>query len=1507
MGIRLTVGRIILSSALLSLLVSRALSAQHPPPPPPAVGSIAVTPDGGTEPAREANTGGYGTVFWVKNKYSTQQTVHLVCSGKNNVTCVSTEPSQMTLAAGDSATTETTYNVGAANNNGVLYVTSTSPYVDSGSYNIVIANPAPPTIALTNHNGDNRDRSLCLTSSAGEAVAWQCGDLLASHGLPGYRTMGRERTLTLLYNSAQAVPKPIVAVAVAEGTLAPQQVFVRLSINGVARDSATFNGWSGTTRQIVIAHDGSTDSSGIYPFSILIRNVFVNSVQDATISDTLLNVNRKTTLYGAGWSLAGVEELRLNQPGSKILWVGGDGSAKVYRSIGTNTWLGAAGAFRDTLIQFDSASTTWWRRTLRYGVAVTYRVTGSANQAKHVRTTNRVGNSTFFTWSGDTLKKIAVPPDTAAYYSLTYAAGRLDKINDPAGRILDVTVTSDRLTQIIDPDTNIYNTSFSYDAVGRMLGRTNRRGFTNRFAYANGLRMTSDSIRLDTATVNYGVTTFVPWDEKGLAIGLLGNTAVDVANVYTKIDGPRAAAVGDTAEFWVDRWGAPTTTKDPLGNQTTITRGDASNPALVTRVRSADGRIVGAAYDSPRARLLWTADSTFEGTGTTQTVTTSYVYGQTSAPDSPTQVRTPVDTTTFAYDQTLGLTDSVIAPGGIRTKFTYYLSGTQRGLVQTVIDRQVRLVDTTTWTRYLADLTTSFTYDHWGNDSTITSPKRAVTRYEYDSYRRPINVYDPLGHQQQFTYNPFNEPLTTATFDPGPIATTYTYNRTGDVDGVIDPRQVKRSWRHDAAGRVVGMVDDVGTTETRYFGPSGLLDSIRTRSAEVIRHRYDAGGRQVATTYPSHANVFQLPGPLWDPHPHDSTIAGDSILWTYDVAGRPLTATSSPSTVTFTYNKEGTLRSERQVFRNTSGQVVSDVTLRYWYDAGSRRTKFYNGTDTLFYYYGVSGRLSKLKVQWIGASQPPDSFNFFWDALGRRDSLVYPFQVSVSFGYDSAGALRMICSRHPIGDPGTPDDLEQRLRFNVNADGLPVSRTRWGGGLAASATCAQTPTQEFENATYAYDARHQAVYADGDSFTYDSSGNRVSSWQSGTRQDTLVYTAQTNRVLKRLEAQGAWLTYYDDANGSRISEKPPTYPSAGLRLYYYNSIGQTTGIEVDYGNQGDSTVGGPDWCRYDALGRRVYSCDNGSSIGSAIFDGDNVVGVTSWRFVHGPGVDDPLIALGYTLGRWAKYFYLTDGRGRLLAFTDSLGFNEMNLSPYTVNGGNQAGAVTKSTGFANSRSESPQAAGLSFYRNRYYDQNTGRWTQEDPIGIAGGANLYSYVGNNPATYTDPFGLVQCPEKPADCRKGGVTWLRTTRSATLRNFAGSLAKQEGVHIVVHSGDRNFIPPGGFPASEHLTPDLNPSARGAIDFHAYTTSGAQVVDATVASVAINSGLAQSSGVRLIVHGEASITEGPHIHADTRTDIGNRFENGAGYTPWAGTSPLLHLPQHAGAINLFDVGVP
>ncbi|PLY04476.1 MAG: hypothetical protein C0622_02810 [Desulfuromonas sp.] len=43
--------------------------------------------------------------------------------------------------------------------------------------------------------------------------------------------------------------------------------------------------------------------------------------------------------------------------------------------------------------------------------------------------------------------------------------------------------------------------------------------------------------------------------------------------------------------------------------------------------------------------------------------------------------------------------------------------------------------------------------------------------------------------------------------------------------------------------------------------------------------------------------------------------------------------------------------------------------------------------------------------------------------------------------------------------------------------------------------------------------------------------------------------------------------------------------------------------------------------------------------------------------------------------------------------------------------------------------------------NRYYDPGTGRYTQVDPIGFAGGdVNLYGYVKSNGIISIDPFGL-----------------------------------------------------------------------------------------------------------------------------------------------------------------------
>ena len=100
-------------------------------------------------------------------------------------------------------------------------------------------------------------------------------------------------------------------------------------------------------------------------------------------------------------------------------------------------------------------------------------------------------------------------------------------------------------------------------------------------------------------------------------------------------------------------------------------------------------------------------------------------------------------------------------------------------------------------------------------------------------------------------------------------------------------------------------------------------------------------------------------------------------------------------------------------------------------------------------------------------------------------------------------------------------------------------------------------------------------------------------------------------------------------------------------------------------------------------------------------------------------------------------------------------------------------------------------SGQMYMRNRYYDPNTGRFTQEDPIGISGGLNLYGFADGDPANSSDPYGL--CPPW-TDCLAQGIANWGARRGGVLGGLAlntgaalNAVFEASGVNDAAAAGD------------------------------------------------------------------------------------------------------------------------
>ena len=164
---------------------------------------------------------------------------------------------------------------------------------------------------------------------------------------------------------------------------------------------------------------------------------------------------------------------------------------------------------------------------------------------------------------------------------------------------------------------------------------------------------------------------------------------------------------------------------------------------------------------------------------------------------------------------------------------------------------------------------------------------------------------------------------------------------------------------------------------------------------------------------------------------------------------------------------------------------------------------------------------------------------------------------------------------------------------------------------------------------------------------------------------------------------------------------------------------------------------------YDPIGRLRQRATVGTTAApiQSLYDGVNLIAeydaanILQRRFVHGPGVDEPLVQYEGVTTTNKSWFY-ADHQGSVVATADSAGVptGVYSYGPYGEpnNGGPARFRYTGQQYFAN--------LGLYYYKARFYSPTLGKFMQTDPIGYASDLNLYAYVDGNPINYTDPRGL-----------------------------------------------------------------------------------------------------------------------------------------------------------------------
>jgi RHS repeat-associated protein len=789
------------------------------------------------------------------------------------------------------------------------------------------------------------------------------------------------------------------------------------------------------------------------------------------------------------------------------------------------------------------------------------------------------------------------------------------------------------------------------------------------------------------------------------------------------------------------------TVTDPVGRQLNYQYDPNNNIDLLS--------ITAAGPSSSQALLLTTFGSyvahrpgTFAGPSGE---VTSYQYNgqgqltQVTPPDPPDYG--------FTYDGKGNLT-IVSNTSPLLPSTAYTLSPDSNNRLQTLTDSVGNSVtfsyddaDRVTRETFADGTTNQFSYTLLDLTDTTDRTGHSTTRlYSPD---RELWQIDQAGRQTNLAYYPDGRLL--AVSDPRGAQTLFGRDLEGRLTNTYYPGPPAQSYSWDTVGRLVS-----DPTATYAYNADETLQSITYPSGDYTTMLYDPVFRRLSS-------VNQYIGGL-------NNLASQVFYQYYATAAVP--AAGSPPTVILGANRLESVTTYYENVANEAAPIFSDSVM-YSYDSNDREASETISPENASL-YGQS-----LQYDELGRIVQVTSFDNFLYGYSDNTARV----TSVSTGLGPQASLSYYGAT--TSGEGTGDGLLQQLAYVSQTDSPLAS---WSYEYNANhQVTSLVDTTEPENLS--------SAQVTSSSPSYDPWGELVLNvvvQGNTTWNNAYQYDSSGNLNVAATEYQG------DDYTATAANEISPdvfntVYDANGNAT----TLGSTTYTWGDANRLASVTTGSQTSAfTYDAFGHLIRVVDSTGGTVTA----DHLYFWCGSRIClahDNTQATEPVTKVYYDQGfvvpsggSAQPYYYLKDALGSVRqVWTPQAQVGLTSYDPYgNVSQSRQAsGAPASDIGYAGYFAH----AGLDLAEHRAYTPTYARWLNRDPIGFAGGLNLYTYADNDPLSRSDPSGNCPwCIGAAAGFVAGGAlgyytsggSWTATAEGAA----AGALAGATGAFLGVLAG-------------------------------------------------------------------------------------------------------------------------